>query len=194
MSLERSENNCQAVRDELTRLVCGDVAEPSPALRSHLADCAACREHLGESRELVGALRAALRPELLPERLRTYVDARLDAQTVARPVMWPFPLRLACAAAAAGLLAAILMPWSGRGPAPGLGGRQTPAIVLSEKDTRVIGAVWAAWEFLGWESAAEYAVVYLSARIEDVTRTMERDPGANAVALGPGGRLGHARG
>jgi hypothetical protein len=121
MGTER-EQGCVGQRDELTRLMC-EAAEPSRALRAHLAECGACRETLAANRRLADALRTALQPEPLPAALAARIRGAVDEQaceaeahkaglceaelgtTGARAWVWPW--RIATGAAAAGLAAAI---------------------------------------------------------------------------------------
>ncbi len=169
MSTKQPNNACDSLGHELVRLMCADAAEPAPELRAHLAECAACRELLASSRDLVGALRVALKPEPLPSRLATRIKAELDERTSPGRSTWLVRLSLVGTAAAACLLAALL------GPSATIPPTAPMVMELSSADAVAIVDAYAA---LQWEGTVAYSVEALSERIEDVSQTLT--PGAEA--------------
>lgn len=182
MSTDNLETICLEYRDELLRLACGDVAEPSATLAAHLAECAACRDALADSSALAVSLRAALEPEPLPDRLLARIQARLDAGPIRERPAWTVSLRVAYTVAAAGLLAAVIVPWALRPAAPRTAGTATTGISLSEDDTSAIAA---AIGVLRWDST-EYRVEALQKKVDGVAQTLEQ--GAKARTMLPWSR------
>ncbi len=170
-------NDCDDVRDELLRLTCGETGDPSAALSFHLENCTTCREVLDGSREMVDALRMALQPEPLPERLEADIRTRLDGQTVERHAAWPLRLCAIGTAAAACLLIGLVIHNNATRqaePSPA----SVPQFELSGDDA---AAIVAACSLLGWDSPVEYSTGVLSERVEDMTRTVTRDPAGRTI-------------
>jgi len=181
MGTER-EQGCVGQRDELTRLMC-EAAEPSRALRAHLAACGACRETLAANRKLADALRTALQPEPLPAALAARIRGAMDKRackaeaceaelrtTGARTWVWPW--RIATGAAAAALAAAVLVP-ALLPKAPQTGGRRAGDVALTGDEAAVAATCWG---LTAWDGPMEDAVQYIAGRVNDVTRTVARDP------------------
>jgi hypothetical protein len=173
---------CAAYHDELLRLACGDITEPSDALKTHLEACPACRDSGAASRELVQGLQAALEPEALPDELVARIQARLDAAATPTRTIWTGRLRLVCTVAAAAVLTALLVPWGLRTYSPATTGTEATTISLSADDASTIVA---AITLLNWDSP-EYSVEALEEKIEDIAQTVERD--SRARMLLPWGR------
>jgi len=187
MGTER-EQGCVGQRDELTRLMC-EAAEPSRALRAHLAECGACRETLAATRELANALRTALQPEPLPAalaaRIRGAVDERAcEAEahkaelckaelctTGARAWVWPW--RIATGAAAAALAAAVLIPAIRPTTMPPTNGAPDDTVRLTPDDAALAATCWS---LIAWDSPMADSVQYIAERVSEVARTVARDP------------------
>jgi hypothetical protein len=164
-------------RDEALRLACGDQSEPSPELAEHLARHPAECERLEEDRAVIETVRAAIAPEPLPGRLVARIDRELDAVRVPRRPAWVRPLRLCSAAAAACFLAALMSPFEKAVRT------QEPDFALDRSEAATIAAAFGA---ILWESPAEESVAYLSDRVKDVARCVERDPEAeSSLPWGP---------
>lgn len=174
MNAEQQQNACGRHQMELVRVMWEQGAEPSAALRAHLASCPLCREELDAARELAAPLRAALRPEALREGLEAEIRARVVARSTNQGLPWA--LRVGTAAVAAALLLAVLVPHSR--PT-----RSTAEVTLSADDAAVIASTYT---LLNWESPLEDSVEYLSTRIKDATQRVERQSGApSTLPWGP---------
>jgi anti-sigma factor RsiW len=155
-----------------------DDAQPSADLQSHLADCGTCRRMLETWPELAGSLRAALEPETLTDELARSIRERLDAQTVARRPAWLVPLSVACTAAAACLVVAILVGWPGRNRPVANTQPGEERIELSDADTALIVAACMRW---GWDSPADYLVDVVAEQVEHVARGMQQQEDAGGL-------------
>ena len=177
MSAEDREIICVEHRDELLRLTCGDITEPSAALQAHLEACPACHDSAAASRELVRSLQAALKPEPLPDELVARIRAQLDSKSAPARTSWTVPLRMAGMVAVAAVLAALIVPWGVRSSSPPTTGGGATGVSLSEDDASTIVAAVA---LLRWDSP-EYSVEALEEKIADIAQTVERDTGAKTL-------------
>jgi hypothetical protein len=177
MSTDHPPTNCTAYQDELLRLTCGDIAEPSDSLRAHLEACPACRESAVAARELIRSLEAALAPEPLSDELVARIHARFDTAAAPTRMVWTMKFRVACTVAAAAAVTALLVPWGLRTHSPATTGTEIAEIKLSAEDATTIVA---AFTRLDWDSP-EYSVEALQEKIEDITQTVERDKGAQTL-------------
>jgi len=108
MTPEPPREDCESFQLELTRLACGDVEEPTPALRTHLGNCSTCRSALTAARRLVSDLRAALQPAELPAPVLADIERRLRALPAHRQRPRYLALLVPCAVAASGALALLV--------------------------------------------------------------------------------------
>ena len=174
----RPDETCVEHGRELMQLMYGGLSAPSTELRSHLADCNACREALAGGLEAVESLRVALTPEPLPPSLRRKIADELDARQAVIRFPWSRTLRVAGAAVAAGLLAAAMIPrgqWSTAPPAHAPG---AATVQLSGED---VAAIATACALVGWDSPADYSVDVLAERVDDVARAVRREAGATTL-------------
>lgn len=182
MELERSQPGCARVRNELRRAICDGAADVRADLRAHLDECPECRQAFAESREITSALRGALAPEPLSPRVEAEIRARLEARCAGRIVRWTWSRRVAGAAVAAGLLAALFVPWQRNERAAETRTGAAP-VVLSEDDAAAIAAGYA---MLSWDSPLELSVGQVARRLERVEQIMQRDePGESRLPWGP---------
>lgn len=161
------QQDCAAVRMELTQVICGDTAAPSETLDAHLAQCATCREEFESSRELARTLSAALSPEPLSEELLARVRSAWETPQAAERV----PIRTIgggwWAAAAAVLLAVVLSPWT-------LTTTSAPSTSVDLTKNEA-AAVMQAYAVLELDSYLEYSMEALSQRVNELERVVERD-------------------
>jgi hypothetical protein len=169
-----SQNDCSHHRDELLLLACGDIApgDFSPAARDHLSTCAACRESLDESRELIAAVTKALRPEPLPLALQRRIHERLDAAALTRAPGRLRRLHIVSTAAAACLLTAMFTPQVQRPRA------DMERIVVTDHDAAEIVA---AYGLLCWDAPLDYSIDQVDAVLADLEQLLQRKPGSSAL-------------
>jgi hypothetical protein len=176
MSVKQPEQRCETYRDELLRLACGDAAEPSAGFRAHLRQCAVCREGLPASQEFVGSLCGALAPEPMSPGLVSRIRAELCVSaTTVSGVFWPWPLRIATAAVAAGLLAALLIPHLWGSSARRNTTTSDGGIALSDADRAAIESGWWSWATTWWDSPVDQSAEYLWTRVEEIDHTVAGD-------------------
>jgi predicted anti-sigma-YlaC factor YlaD len=176
MSAEQLSETCARHRDELLRMMCDEAAEPSAALQTHLVLCDACRTALAASGELAAALRHALRPEPLSDDALPNFRRRLMAESFRARLIRPGLLAVACTAVAAGLLAALMLPWPGRPSAARMSNSSAQdTISLSDDDAATIMAAFAC---VGWEGPTETSVGLLAEQVSDMAQAVGRETGA----------------
>jgi len=142
----------------------------SAAFDGHLAGCAGCRHRLAEWRELAGTMSAALQPEPLPNSLAQRVQQELNSRTLPPVRLSLRPLSVVGAAAAAGLLVALLIP------SPPVS-RPAP-FVQSDEDAAAIAA---AIGLLEWGDPLEYSIDRVSTTLGSIERTMKREAGGDSL-------------
>ncbi len=152
-----------------------DAGEMSPALRAHLATCATCRAALDAAQRISGALREALHPEPLSEQAAQTLRRRLATQSSQRWLSRPHLHRLVGTAVAAGLVAALLVPWWWhRSASPAPKSSASGEIALSSEDAATI---LAAFTCVGWEGTTEASVSLLADQVSGVARAVQREAG-----------------
>jgi predicted anti-sigma-YlaC factor YlaD len=154
MTPEPPRQDCESFQPELTRLACGDAAEPTPALRTHLENCPACRSALTAARRLVSDLRVALQPAELPATVLTSIERRLRALPAHGRRTRYLALLVPCAVAASVALA-LLVSSRPHGPAQ----RPTTAGTQTARQT----------EDSAWDSPAGYALDTLKSGSADTS-------------------------
>ncbi len=172
MTSEVPATECGQYRDELIRLAWGDLEASgvSATLDGHLACCAGCRQRLAEWRELAGSMSAALRPEPLPNSLTRRLQQELNSRTLPPVRLSLRPLSVVGAAAAAGLLVALLIPSQ---PVS----RPEP-VVQSDEDAAAIAV---AIGLLQWGDPLEYSIDRVSTTLDSIEQTMKREVGGDSL-------------
>jgi hypothetical protein len=172
MTSEPPAAECGQYRDELIRLAWGDLKASgvSATLDAHLASCVDCRQRLAQWRELAGWMSAALRPEPLPNNLTRRVQQELNRRTLPPVARSRWPLSVVGAAAAAGLLVALVIP------SPPLS-RPGPFVQSDEDAAAIAGAIG----LLQWGGPLEYSIDRASTTLDSIERTMKREAGGDSL-------------
>ena len=112
-------NDCRRIEPELDAYAAGDLSGPDhTTVRSHLEECASCREELAREKFLRGTL-GGLSPVAAPAVLDARVTAAIQTEERNRATLWK-PRRLSAAAlvAAAALAVVLLGPGPWKSPTP----------------------------------------------------------------------------
>jgi|GEM_PF-2765402 len=136
------------------RLACGDAAEPTPALRTHLENCPTCRSALRAAQRLVSDLRAVLQPTELPAAVFASIERRLRTLSAHGRRTRYLALLVPCAVAASVALALLV---SSR--------PQIPAQRLTTAGTQTAHQT----EDSAWDSPAGYALDMLKSGSADTS-------------------------
>jgi hypothetical protein len=175
MSHERESDPCATQRENLLWQMYGDASTMPAELRAHLATCAACRAALESSQRMSAALRTALRPEALSAQAVQTLQQRLSAEPARRWLARPYLHRLVETAVAAGLVAALILPWWWhRSGSRDQQGSPRRGITLSSEDAATI---LAAYTCVGWDGTTDTALRLLADEVSGVSRTLQREAG-----------------